>query len=333
MKTNWLLEFHFVRGDFILCKKIIEDLSKKNGNRPTEFSTYILARMYYAEGKIQEAIQLFQTCYAQNPNNSGTLQEIAKCLIAQGRYKKAIEALTHAKLLAKQPDFLILYDLACCNANLKQYDLAEESCREALRICKSKAVYKLLAACLIHQNKIGDAIEVFRLSLRLFPKSSQLYTTFGKLCADMNFDDDALKTLKAAIKLNDNNVVALNELAVLHQKQDEIEEAISFYRNILNRDMESASIYNNLGMCYFYKDKFVLALTCLLKARDVDPTSSETLFNLGLVFASLHQYCSAAIHWEAAAVFSTKTNNSVDQEISNLISACLSVINEDGTTT
>jgi hypothetical protein len=33
----------------------------------------------------------------------------------------------------------------------------------------------------------------------------------------MNFDDDALKTLKAAIKLNDNNIVALNELAVLHQ--------------------------------------------------------------------------------------------------------------------
>ncbi len=55
------------------------------------------------------------------------------------------------------------------------------------------------------------------LKSRLFPKSSQLYTTFGKLCADMNFEDDALKTLKAAIKLNDNNIVALNELAVLHQ--------------------------------------------------------------------------------------------------------------------
>jgi uncharacterized protein HemY len=55
------------------------------------------------------------------------------------------------------------------------------------------------------------------LKSRLFPKSSQLYTTFGRLCADMNFEDDALKTLKAAIKLNDNNIVALNELAVLHQ--------------------------------------------------------------------------------------------------------------------
>ena len=86
--------------------------------------------------------------------------------VAQGRYKKAVEALMHAKLLSIQPDFMLLYDLARCNANLKHYDLAEESCREAIKICKSKAVYKLLAACLIHQNKIGDAIEVFRFSLR-----------------------------------------------------------------------------------------------------------------------------------------------------------------------
>lgn len=86
--------------------------------------------------------------------------------ISQGRHKKAIEAFTHAKLLAKQPDFLLLYDLARCNANLKQYDLAEENCREAIKICKSKAVYKLLATCLIQQSKIGDAIEIFRLSLR-----------------------------------------------------------------------------------------------------------------------------------------------------------------------
>lgn len=36
--------------------------------------------MYYAEGKIQEGIQLFQICYSQNPNNPGILQEIARCL-------------------------------------------------------------------------------------------------------------------------------------------------------------------------------------------------------------------------------------------------------------
>jgi hypothetical protein len=43
--------------------------------------------MYYAEGKIQEGIQLFQTCYSQNPNNPGTLQEIAKCLQVYNKSK------------------------------------------------------------------------------------------------------------------------------------------------------------------------------------------------------------------------------------------------------
>ena len=89
-----------------------------------------------------------------------------------------------------------------------------------------------------------------------------------------------------------------------------------------------------MANCWLFKNvcQLIQALTCLLKARDVDPTSAETLFNLGLVFASLHQYCSAAIHWKAAVVFTNKTNNFVDQEIMTLISACLNVItNDDGT--
>ncbi|XP_057366170.1 Bardet-Biedl syndrome 4 protein-like [Daphnia carinata] len=329
MKKNWLLEYHFVRGDFSFCKKIIQDLSPKSDNTcQDEYSNYVQARIYYAEGKIQESSQLFQLCYSKNPNNPGALQEIAKYLIAQGRYKKAVEALMLAKLLIKQPDFMLLHDLARCNLNLKEYALAEENCREAIKICKSKSIYKLLAACLIRQRKTGEAIEVFRLSLRLFPKSSQLYTTFGKLCVEMGFNEDAMKTLSAAIKLDDNNTVALNEIAVLHQKRDEIDDAINRYMELVCRGMESASIFSNLGLCYFYKDKFVMALTCLLRARDIDSTSSETLFNLGLVFASLHQYCSAFIHWKAAAVYATN-KSFVDQELVTLLSACLPFVNKE----
>lgn len=90
-----------------------------------------------------------------------------KFRIAQSRYKKAVEALTHTRRLTSQPDFNLFYDLARCYTNLKEYSLAEDSCKEAIKICKSKPVYKLLAVCLIQQNKIGEAIEVFRLALRL----------------------------------------------------------------------------------------------------------------------------------------------------------------------
>ena len=51
----------------------------------------------------------------------------------------------------------------------------------------------------------------------MFPKSSQLYTRFGQLCSKMNFEDEALKTLQAAVKLNESNVLAIFELATIHQ--------------------------------------------------------------------------------------------------------------------
>jgi tetratricopeptide (TPR) repeat protein len=84
----------------------------------------------------------------------------------QGRYKKAVEALNTAKSLTKTPDFSILCDLASCHAYLKEYSTAEDYCKEAGRICKTKEVYKLLSTCLVKQNKIGEAIEMFRLALR-----------------------------------------------------------------------------------------------------------------------------------------------------------------------
>ena len=86
--------------------------------------------------------------------------------MAQGRYKKAAQALIHAKHLSKNPDFTMAYDLARCQANLKAYDHAEVNCKEAMNISKSKPIYKLLAHCLVQQNKAAEAIEVFRNALR-----------------------------------------------------------------------------------------------------------------------------------------------------------------------
>lgn len=86
--------------------------------------------------------------------------------MAQGRTKKAAEALKHAKCLCQQPSFTLIHDLAQCQVALKEYSLAEENCKQALTICRNKAVYKLLTVCLIQQAKITEAIEVFRTALR-----------------------------------------------------------------------------------------------------------------------------------------------------------------------
>jgi len=86
--------------------------------------------------------------------------------IAQGRTKKAAEALIHAKRLLGKPDFTVLHDLAQCQVSLKEFDQAEENCKLAISLSHSKPTYKLLAQCLIQQNKVSEAIEVFRVALR-----------------------------------------------------------------------------------------------------------------------------------------------------------------------
>lgn len=47
MKKNWLLEYHFVRGDYAFCKKIIQDLSTKSNNRQDEYSIYVQVKMLH----------------------------------------------------------------------------------------------------------------------------------------------------------------------------------------------------------------------------------------------------------------------------------------------
>ena len=43
-----------------------------------------------------------------------------------------------------------------------------------------------------------------------------------------------------------------------NKKRGDSEEAINLYRDLLRRGGESVEVYNNLGLTYFYKEKFVL---------------------------------------------------------------------------
>lgn len=86
--------------------------------------------------------------------------------IAQKRYLKAIEALNQASLLQPRPDFTVHHSLASCYAALKNYALAEKCCKDALAVYQNKEVYKLLTSCLVEQNKMAEALDVFRAALR-----------------------------------------------------------------------------------------------------------------------------------------------------------------------
>lgn len=84
------------------------------------------------------------------------------------------------------------------------------------------------------------------------------------------------------------------------QKHGDADVALSKYRIVYGRKPECAQVWNNIGMCFFSKKKFVAAISCLKRANYLAPFELYILYNLALVHLYLQQSASAAIFLQSA---------------------------------
>lgn len=77
--------------------------------------------------------------------------------------------------------------------------------------------------------------------------------------------------------------------------------ALAKYKAAAGHIPESASLWNNLGMCFFGKKRFVSAVSCLKRANSFAPFDWKILLNLGLVHMATQQYASA-FHYLSSAI-------------------------------
>lgn len=63
-------------------------------------------------------------------------------------------------------------------------------------------------------------------------------------------------------------------------------------------------MWNNIGMCFYGKEKYVASIACLRRALYLDPFQWIAAFNLGMVYLHQRQYASAfhyfsvSINWK-----------------------------------
>lgn len=66
--------------------------------------------------------------------------------------------------------------------------------------------------------------------------------------------------------------------------QSHIDKAIETLRNCHPSYWQSHSLWNNLGVCYLMKRRYVASLSCLIKALQLNPLDWRTNYNLALVY-------------------------------------------------
>uniref|UniRef100_A0A673K6N3 Bardet-Biedl syndrome 4 protein-like n=1 Tax=Sinocyclocheilus rhinocerous TaxID=307959 RepID=A0A673K6N3_9TELE len=297
-RRNWLIHLHYIRKDYETCKAVIkEQLHETQGM--CEYAVYVQALIMRLEGKIQQSLELFQSCAILNPKSSDNLKQVARSLFLLGKHKAAIEVYNEAARL-NQKDWEISHNLGVCYIYTKDFRSAEEQLNLALQLNKHDLTYMMLGKIHLLQGDTEKAIDVYKSAVEYVSIHN---LTFKHTCFILFLGkyQKAFEHLGNALTYDPNNFKAILAAGSMMQTHGDYDVAMNKYRVAAYSVPESPPLWNNIGMCFFGKKKYVAAISCLKRANYLSPFDWKILYNLGLVHLTMQQYASA-FHFLSAAI-------------------------------
>ncbi|XP_046618269.1 Bardet-Biedl syndrome 4 protein homolog isoform X1 [Neodiprion virginianus] len=304
---NWLLHKHYTRHEYKICKILLEEeLARSNGHN--EYASYLKGLILRKEGKVQDSMDCFQVCYTVNTRNIENVKQIAKSLFLLGSHRRALEAYLEADRMCGSPDWEILYNLGECYTKLNQQSDGTRCLKRAIGLTADERPYLSLAKIYVAQGLIAEAVQVYTSALSVCSENIDVAVELGLLYLKLGDTQRAFQQFGLALVQQPICPEALLPMASVMQGHQEYDVAMSKYRIAAQEHPESVALWNNIGMCFYGKRKFVAAITCLKRAHYLNPLASSSAFNLGIVFLSTGQPASAAIYLCNAAASSTSVS-------------------------
>nr|XP_014339446.1 PREDICTED: Bardet-Biedl syndrome 4 protein isoform X2 [Latimeria chalumnae] len=298
-RRNWLIHLHYIRKDYETCKAIIkEQLQETQGM--CEYAIYVQAMIFRLEGKIRESLELFQTCAILNPRSTDNLKQVARSLFLLGKHKAAIEVYNEAAQL-NQKDWEICHNLGVCYLYLKDFEKAKEQLNMALQLNRHDLTFVMLGKIHLLEGDLAQTGDVYKKAVEFFPENTELLTTLGLLYLQFGVYQKAFEHLGNALTYDPSNYRAILAAGSMMQTHGDFDVALTKYRVAASAVPESPPLWNNIGMCFFGKKKYVAAISCLKRAHYLAPFDWKIVYNLGLVHLTMQQYASA-FHFLSAAI-------------------------------
>ncbi|KAK2103286.1 Bardet-Biedl syndrome 4 protein [Saguinus oedipus] len=242
-----------------------------------------------------------------------------------GKHKAAIEVYNEAAKL-NQKDWEISHNLGVCYIYLKQFNKAQDQLHNALNLNRHDLTYIMLGKIHLLEGDLDKAIEIYKKAVEnqeLNPGSSWTLAwevgPTGDEDTQLVFCQEALmwnsisvaemlgiyqkafEHLGNALTYDPTNYKAILAAGSMMQTHGDFDVALTKYRVVAYAVPESPPLWNNIGMCFFGKKKYVAAISCLKRANYLAPFDWKILYNLGLVHLTMQQYASA-FHFLSAAI-------------------------------
>eukprot|EP00002_Diphylleia_rotans_P014614 TRINITY_DN2847_c0_g1_i4.p1 TRINITY_DN2847_c0_g1~~TRINITY_DN2847_c0_g1_i4.p1 ORF type:complete len:269 (-),score=49.97 TRINITY_DN2847_c0_g1_i4:290-1096(-) len=145
------------------------------------------------------------------------------------------------------------------------------------------------------------ATEVYLEALEFSPENPELLTTVGLLYLRLGDNYRAFDYLGNSLTQDPKNPKTILAAGSIIQDHNDMDVALIKYRVAAVSTPNSAQLWNNVGMCFFGKKKYVAAIACLKRALYLSPFEWIISYNLGIVHLHTGQYASA-FHFFSASV-------------------------------
>lgn len=246
-----------------------------------------LAALALREKKQDEAVSLYERALAIDNANFDALNGLINLYVSQQRIDQAHARVDQA--LTAQPNYAALHYLKAQVYGFERNAAgAEGELRRTLEIEPNYLpAYFALGALFVNMNRQEQAIAEYRKILEKRPDDAATYTLIGMLEDSRQNYDAAAENYRKALELDQNSVIAANNLAWLYATRGmgNLDEAVRLAQQIVQKYPDQNGFADTLGWVYYKKNLYAAAVEQLKKVVARDQTSATYNFHLGMALA------------------------------------------------
>jgi tetratricopeptide (TPR) repeat protein len=238
------------------ARALLEPVLQKN---PKQVETLLeLGVLDLNERKNKDAIGYFERAWAAAPNNVRGLLGESKAYLMDGQREKSVEVIqTEAQ---KQPDRTDLQrELGNAQMAAGEFDVAIATYQKLLtRVKDPRALASLwssIAQAYRYKGDVVHSIEALEKSRQGLPDNPNVVTSLGMLYDELGKKDIAKKYYETALRLDEGNPIALNNLAYLiTESNGDLNEALTYAQRAKQKLPNYTEITDTLGWIYMKKN-------------------------------------------------------------------------------
>ncbi|ACL21004.1 Tetratricopeptide TPR_2 repeat protein [Desulfitobacterium hafniense DCB-2] len=287
---------------------------------------YLMARCYFGQGLIQEALICLDKALIHGPESTEYLELQADCLMEKEDWRGAVDALNKA-IWANPKKVENIYRLGtiyayhnephealrcfqgCCelkphnslywemkgeiHLQLEQMSQAIISFEKALRYEYNPDLKARLAYCYTQINEHQKAIRLYRQVLKHDPAHYDSLCNLAAIYQNKGESMEALKLQERAYGLCQNDPVLLNNMAYTLVHLGRTRKATEYYQEALKLAQANPVILYNLAVCHTQKGNWDQGIEILYRLLNIDPDHSEGWALLGNIYDHLTDHESA----------------------------------------